>query len=1098
MSFDENFKNPPKYLSPFPFWFLNNDLKEEEITWALREFIDKHIYSVVLHPRTGLEIEYLSEDFWEKMGYIIEKCDEFGIKVILYDEYNWPSGPMGGKLLREHPEYRQKFLDYRIFKNNKVEYDLEGTFLTAFEINKDSKEINQIDGNIVDNKFIWESPGKNWELLIFIVRLVEDLLFCAVCASFTKAERGYIDLLNANAVKYFIKNTHEEYKKRFSKYFGNTIVGIFTDEPGNYAGWMWTDNLLKKIKDDTGFELGPRLYQLVYDIGEEYLEARNKYYQYISKLYTDSFFNQIGDWCQKNKIKFTGHLVLEEDIMKIPRVHTTSLYSPLKEMQMPGIDYLSDVTGYDIKGNMFLYAPNFAPKMISSITHHLGLSENLCEIFGGCGWKTTLERLKRTIAWIQCLGVNGINFHATHQSLKGLRKRDFPASHFVQEPWWKYYGQLSDFSSRLSYFNSIGTHIANFCILFPRTALNLNYAIYKKSKVFKQISGEFPKIGDILLRTQCDYDYIFEDEILDDLITVKNNHLLIADEQYKTIIIPPINIIPLKVYKLLENFYKKGGTIIFTGLIPNNSEELENDSNILEINNTFFGDGYSENFDANSEFMNQNSQGGKIINIPTRYFKNRESGEKKFISVMDKYQVERDIRFLDANRDFVYQHRKMDDGDYFLITNLSNEKTEVNIQFNLEGYLTIYYPASGKIFSIKNPLVNDGILENMIFMPNQAIIFKIHEKPSEKYPEMPEPPKVSNLLPIFLNSEWEIEPLKENIFLFDNWKCKILDRKPSSEEEIEKEKEIWRKVSLRVKILTAIFKPILWLFKKRKVQNSRYAAFDALENFAPLLQSIFGINPNEDFAGFYELMDLLGVFTKKIGFDLKQFEPGDLIQISKKFKIEYLPAEISLIYEDIGTPISFKINEYNLKYEDLNELSKDIFVWDTSNKEIMVNDYLKTGKNSIQVQIRMPDFPDLMPSYHGIEPIILKGDFSVIKNKIVEPIKINEEISWVKTGLKNYSGAVLYKNSFTIPREYLDYRLILKFLDIKETVEVEINGNNIGEKIWMPFDYDITEYVKEGENNIQVEVRNTAENFFGKTRKSGILDDVIIVPYEID
>ncbi|MBD3229323.1 MAG: hypothetical protein GF329_14155 [Candidatus Lokiarchaeota archaeon] len=1095
MSFEKIFRNPPKYQSPFPFWFLNDELKEEDITWALREFIDKNIYTVVLHPRTGLEVEYLTEEFWEKMGYIIEKCDEFGVKVFIYDEYNWPSGPMGGKLLREHPEYRQKFLDYEIFKEKKVEYRIEGEFLVAFEINKKTQEANNINPKIENNVLTWERPEKGWELIIFIKKLVDDLLFCTVCAPFTKAERGYIDLLNPEAVSYFIENTHEEYKKRFSEYFGDTIVGLFTDEPGNYAGWMWTDGLIDKIKDETGIDLKSKLYQLVYNIGDDYLETRYNYYQYISCLYTNSYFKQVGDWCRKNNIKFTGHLVLEEDIVNLSRVHS-SLYLPLKEMQMPGIDYLSDLTGYDIKGNMFLYAPNFAPKMISSLTHHLGLDQNLCEIFGGCGWDTNLQRLKRVIAWIQCCGVNGINYHASHLSLKGLRKRDFPASHFVQEPWWKYYHKLSDFSARLSYFNTVGRHVANFCILFPRTALNLNFNIYKKSRIFKKIATEFPKIGDILLRIQCDYDYIFEEEILNKKIRINKRNLEIREERYKVIVIPPIDIIPIEIYEFLAQFFKSGGTIIFIGLIPKHSEKRISDKKISEINKIFFSEKYSDKFDIKSEFLNQNENDGKIIYIPMKYIKNREMGERKFINIINQYQIERDIIIKNNHRDFIYQHRKIEDIDYYLITNLSNQQIKTRIEISCEGYITVYYPSSGDIHALRENQSKSRIIEDMNFQPNQCIIFEIRKKPEDKYTLLPKPRKVSNLLPIFLKKDWLIEPKDDGIFLFDNWKCKVLEKRSQSKEEIKREKKIWANTSLRVKVLTTIFKPILWLFKSRKVQNSRYMAFDALENFAPLLQSVFGIHPNEDFAGFYELMDLMGVFTKKIGFELKNFEAGEVIELKKNFKIEYLPSKISLVYEDIGTPISFRINDKELTYEDLNKHSNKIFVWDKSNREVFVKKYLKKGKNSLKVRIKLPEFPDLLPSFHGIDLIILKGEFSTVKNKIVEPVKVNKQTNWEKSGYKNYSGAMLYKNFFYIPEKYLHKKLILMFLKVKETVEVKINGHNIGEKLWEPFEYDISEYVKEGNNTIEVEVRNTAENFFGRPVKSGILDNVIIVPYE--
>ncbi|MEM2959048.1 MAG: hypothetical protein QW261_12190, partial [Candidatus Jordarchaeaceae archaeon] len=59
-SLEENFQKPLREFGPAPFWFLNNDLPEEEIDWFLQELSDKHNSGVFMHPRTGMEVEYLT------------------------------------------------------------------------------------------------------------------------------------------------------------------------------------------------------------------------------------------------------------------------------------------------------------------------------------------------------------------------------------------------------------------------------------------------------------------------------------------------------------------------------------------------------------------------------------------------------------------------------------------------------------------------------------------------------------------------------------------------------------------------------------------------------------------------------------------------------------------------------------------------------------------------------------------------------------------------------------------------------------------------------------------------------------------------------
>lgn len=1092
MEFEENFKFPPAENSPFPFWFLNSDLDEKAITHNLEEFQNKHIYSVVLHPRTGLEISYLSDEFWDKMESIIKKCDEMGIKVILYDEYNWPSGPMGGKLIREHPEFMQTFLNYKIISQQKhVSVELDGDFLTAFEINKKTGDVKELPDQGQGNTFKWERPSKDWELIIFYICLLDDKFFCTCCAPFCKGERGYIDLINPEAVRYFIKNTHEEYRKRFSQYFGNTITAIFTDEPGNYAGWMWTIDFLFKFEARVGFDLKPKLYQLVYELGPDYLETRHYYYTFIAELYVTSFFKQLGEWCKENNLKLTGHLVMEEDMMHLTRIHS-SIFQPLREMLMPGIDYLSDKTGYELESSIVLSAANFSAKMISSITHHLGLNRNLCEIFGGCGWQTTPERIKKVIAWITCCGVNGINYHASHLSVKGLRKRDFPPS-FIHEPWWKHFATLADFTSRLCYFNSLGTHVANFAILFPQTALNLNYTIYKKTKNFYQIAKEVSKVGDILLRIQCDFDYLFEELFFEDQIAIENGQILTKNEKYNVLVIPPINIIPLKIYQFLLDFYNQGGSILFAGRVPTNSETKANDPEIQRINTTFFGG----RLPTNSEMMNRNPQNGTVIFIPLRYIHNRKRGEKYFDLLLKKVNIHRDIQLSQSTRNFIYQHRRIGEDNYYLLVNLSNQAVLQDISLFKNGFVTSLYPETGDIYRLENQVSEGSALKQFLFKPYQSILLLLTSKARNTYPLLPQPLEKSELPIIKIGSNWEIFPSEQNLFLLNNWTYKILQRIPPTTEQIEREKKNSAKISPRIKLLLGFLKPFICLFTPKKVKNSIYSAFETLDRYAWVLQLIFGINTNEDFAGFYELIDLVSVATKKVGFKLRDFEPGDVIQISKTFTVQFLPSSgIQLVYEDLGLPISFVLNGQKIEYKDLNRISEPCFVWDDANRAFSVKEYLKLGKNKIQITFTLPEFPDLLPCFHGIEPFAIRGAFSTTPNSIIAPIQRNRQVSWTKTGLATYSGPVIYRNSFSIPKDYLSSTLILKFLKVRETVELKINGISVGEAIWSPYEFDITNFIHEGTNSLEAEIRNTANNFFANPRHSGILNDVLIIPYK--
>ena len=106
----ENFVNVPKEYSIAPLWFWNDDLKPENLKWQMKEMYDKGVYEVVISSRLGIAIDYLSEEWFDRIETVVKYAEQLGMKIWLYDEDNWPSGYAGGKVLEENPDYCGKHL----------------------------------------------------------------------------------------------------------------------------------------------------------------------------------------------------------------------------------------------------------------------------------------------------------------------------------------------------------------------------------------------------------------------------------------------------------------------------------------------------------------------------------------------------------------------------------------------------------------------------------------------------------------------------------------------------------------------------------------------------------------------------------------------------------------------------------------------------------------------------------------------------------------------------------------------------------------------------------------------------------------------------
>ena len=103
----EDIIHPDKEFTPIPFWFWNDELTDGEIVRQLKDFREKGVFGVVLHPRIGIpeSIPYLSDRFMHFVRLAVETASELGMYIVLYDEAMYPSGSAHGMVVKEDPKY---------------------------------------------------------------------------------------------------------------------------------------------------------------------------------------------------------------------------------------------------------------------------------------------------------------------------------------------------------------------------------------------------------------------------------------------------------------------------------------------------------------------------------------------------------------------------------------------------------------------------------------------------------------------------------------------------------------------------------------------------------------------------------------------------------------------------------------------------------------------------------------------------------------------------------------------------------------------------------------------------------------------------------
>ncbi len=81
--------------------------------------------------------------------------------------------------------------------------------------------------------------------------------------------------------------------------------------------------------------------------------------------------------------------------------------------------------------------------------------------------------------------------------------------------------------------------------------------------------------------------------------------------------------------------------------------------------------------------------------------------------------------------------------------------------------------------------------------------------------------------------------------------------------------------------------------------------------------------------------------------------------------------------------------------------------------------------------------------------------------------------SWHELGLQNYSGGLIYRRRIALPTVFAGNRVLLDLGYVRGTAEVTVNGRRVGLRIASPYRFDLTDALRDGDNDLQVKVLGT-------------------------
>jgi len=472
----ESFLNPDREFTPIPFWFWNDKLYEAEIKKQMEDFNKKGVHAFVIHPRIGLppDLIYMSKDWLDLVKYAVCEASRLDMQVVLYDEGMYPSGSAHGMVVKTNPDYASRGLrrvakDTELAAGDIVIYEQDGILY-----------VEGFTGGTIRGVHFGEDDGES-------------------------GAPPSTDLLNPDAIKLFLELTHEKYFTALQSYFGNTIIGMFTDEPCIMGRGVskeilpWGAGFLDYYKKLGGKDSDiPKLWS-----------NKVKYRKAINARLAEVYYQPISNWCASKNIALMGHPENSDDI------------GFQKYFHIPGQDLV--LRWVAPENNTALYGVHSTQaKCSADAARHSGKRRNSNECFGACNrdgipWNFTADDMKWYIDWLCVRGVNLLIPHAFYYSIEGERRFERPPDVGPNNIWWDDYRIYSDYMKRLCWLMTDSVNTAQVAVLCGENGLD-----WQETALLYQNQIEFNYLEDM---------YVLDENISEGCICVQQN-------QYNILLVP--------------------------------------------------------------------------------------------------------------------------------------------------------------------------------------------------------------------------------------------------------------------------------------------------------------------------------------------------------------------------------------------------------------------------------------------------------------------------------------------------------------------------------------------------------------------------------
>ncbi|HEX5553707.1 MAG TPA: glycosyl hydrolase [Chitinophagaceae bacterium] len=545
-----HFKKPPPFYGPTVTWGWEGRMDTTVINRDL-DTLRSLGFRMVTIEGGHMEKPYLSPGYFKLIRYAVQGAKKRHMQVWIIDEGKYPSGFAGGSFSKKRPDLRMQALvvdgKFSLAAGQTIDRKVSPTTLSAVACNADTSILLPVR----DGRFQWTAPGGkgNWQL-----RLAGHAFRTSPTRSSNNPTgakdqtNSLCDYLNPKATEQFIRFTHEEYKKYIGDAFGKTVLGFRSDEPA-YSYTPWTPEMLQVFKEQKGYDIRPYLASFfISHPTEKQKLARADYWEVFSDLFRDHFFKVISDWCVKNHLEYEDHLDHDgpEDGATMLALGRSGgdYFRDMRYLQIPGIDVIWHQLWPGVANNF--------PKLASSAAHLFGRPQVFSESFAAFRPPPGIPQVKWVLNEQLVRGINlfEIMFYAASSG-----SRRGPHGFMASDS----FPGVMRATGRKAYVLANGRPAASIGVYFPSASLWLKDTTANTATW---------RIARQLLEEQRDFDFV-DYQSLASVMRLKNGCFInLSGQHYRTIILPPVKIIPKIILDRLKAFSAEGGKVIFMGRLP--------------------------------------------------------------------------------------------------------------------------------------------------------------------------------------------------------------------------------------------------------------------------------------------------------------------------------------------------------------------------------------------------------------------------------------------------------------------------------------------------------------------------------------------------